>query len=120
MGEKARHEARYFPHGERSLFTSPLSESAPTGASEKKFRFSCTAKVTRARTVLLVQLLFAAALQETYLQSVTLQNNLKVRENLCSHFLKRSGSLSIQIERLTIRWNSSSLKVLSILTFLMF
>lgn len=38
-GEKARHEARYFPHGERSLFTSPLSESAPTGASEKEISF---------------------------------------------------------------------------------
>ena len=47
-GEKARYEARYFPHGERSLFTSPLSESAPTGASEKKFRFSCAVKVTPA------------------------------------------------------------------------
>lgn len=48
-GEKARHEARYFPHGERSLFTSPLSKSAPTGALAKKFRFSCAVTPSRAR-----------------------------------------------------------------------
>lgn len=35
-GEKAQHEARYFPHGERSLFISPLSESAPTLERRKR------------------------------------------------------------------------------------
>lgn len=50
-GEKARHEARYFPHGERSLFTSPLSESAPTGASEKEISFFLRVEeVTRTHT----------------------------------------------------------------------
>lgn len=69
-GEKARYGARYFPHGERSLFTSPLSESAPTGASEKKFRFSCAVKVTPSHAL---ALLLVAALEETYPQSVTSQ-----------------------------------------------
>lgn len=67
-GEKARHEARYFPHGERSLFTSPLSKSAPTGASAKKFRFSCAVTPLRARThcvrTPLPRLLLAAVLEE--------------------------------------------------------
>lgn len=45
-GEKAQYEARYFPRGERSLFTSPLSQSAPRLAWRKKFRFSCGGSAT--------------------------------------------------------------------------
>lgn len=70
--------------------------------------------VARARTVLLVQLLFAAALEETYLQSVTLQKQSKSsRKSLFSFSQVLRGFPSIQIEQLAIRWDSSSLKVVS-------
>lgn len=96
-GEKARHEARYFPHGERSLFTSPLSESAPTGASEKEISFFLRVEeVTRTHThthmhihthayTTLFVWRFRSHPEEMYRQSVTLQVtrqlDLKTQEN---------------------------------------
>lgn len=105
-GEKARHEARYFPHGERSLFTSPLSKSAPTGASEKKFRFSCAVTRALAHTLYFSCGYFSQppSKRRIFLSVTSQNNNLKVRGNL-HHFLKCSGFFSNQI-RLIVRRNS--------------
>lgn len=77
-GEKARHEARYFPRGERSLFTSPLSESAPTGVEKEISFFLCGGSAdihthihTRTYTVLLVWQFRSRPGRAIYLRLVT-------------------------------------------------
>lgn len=92
-GEKARHEARYFPHGERSLFTSPLSESAPTGASEKEISFFLRVEELHPHTYILVHAVlfvwhFRSHPGETYRQSVTLQVTRQGSKNLRRLFLR--------------------------------